>query len=53
MFVLIQRFMLQPGALATKVLCLTQVVSVDELNDDDDYQDILEDMRVECGKFGE
>ncbi|CAN4080032.1 unnamed protein product [Withania somnifera] len=44
--------MLQPGALATKVLCLTQVVSVDELNDDDDYQDILEDMRIECGKFG-
>ncbi|CAN4080039.1 unnamed protein product [Withania somnifera] len=48
----LQRFMLQPGALATKVLCLTQVVSVDELNDDDDYQDILEDMRIECGKFG-
>ncbi|KAJ8545847.1 hypothetical protein K7X08_018430 [Anisodus acutangulus] len=48
----LQRFMLQPGALATKVLCLTQVVSVDELTDDDDYQDILEDMRTECGKFG-
>ncbi|XP_055803316.1 splicing factor U2af large subunit A isoform X1 [Solanum dulcamara] len=48
----LQRFMLQPGALATKVLCLTQVVSVDELKDDDDYQDILEDMRIECGKFG-
>lgn len=45
--------MLQPGALATKVLCLTQVISVDELKDDDDYQDILEDMRIECGKFGE
>lgn len=45
--------MLQPGALATKVLCLTEVVSVDELKDDDDYQDILEDMRIECGKFGE
>nr|ACD67872.1 U2 snRNP auxiliary factor large subunit [Solanum melongena] len=48
----LQRFMLQPGALATKILCLTQVVSVDELKDDDDYQDILEDMRIECGKFG-
>nr|AAG01126.1 BAC19.11 [Solanum lycopersicum] len=48
----LQRFMLQPGALATKVLCLTEVVSVDELKDDDDYQDILEDMRIECGKFG-
>ncbi|KAG5623529.1 hypothetical protein H5410_008747 [Solanum commersonii] len=45
----LQRFMLQPGALATKVLCLTEVVSVDELKDDDDYQDILEDMRIECG----
>ncbi|KAK4711895.1 hypothetical protein R3W88_006408 [Solanum pinnatisectum] len=48
----LQRFMLQPGALATKVLCLTEVVSIDELKDDDDYQDILEDMRIECGKFG-
>lgn len=44
--------MLQPGALATKVLCLTQVVEVDELSNDEDYQDILEDMRTECGKFG-
>ncbi|WMV14760.1 hypothetical protein MTR67_008145 [Solanum verrucosum] len=48
----LQRFMLQPGALATKVLCLTQVVEVDELSNDEDYQDILEDMRTECGKFG-
>ena len=44
--------MLQPGTLATKVLCLTQVVSADELRDDEDYADILEDMRLECGKFG-
>ncbi|CAN4123590.1 unnamed protein product [Withania somnifera] len=48
----LQRLMLQPGALPTKVLCLTQVVEVDELSNDDDYQDILEDMRTECGKFG-
>ncbi|CAA3018354.1 splicing factor U2af large subunit B [Olea europaea subsp. europaea] len=48
----LQRFMLQPGALATKVLCLTQVVTEDELKDDEDYEDILEDMRTECGKFG-
>uniref|UniRef100_A0A5B7BQ83 Splicing factor U2af large subunit n=1 Tax=Davidia involucrata TaxID=16924 RepID=A0A5B7BQ83_DAVIN len=48
----LQRFMLQPAALATKVLCLTQVVSVDELREDEDYEDILEDMRLECGKFG-
>ncbi|XP_042962646.1 splicing factor U2af large subunit B-like isoform X3 [Carya illinoinensis] len=48
----LQKLMLQPGAVATKVVCLTQVVSPDELKDDDDYQDILEDMREECGKFG-
>ncbi|KAF5961300.1 hypothetical protein HYC85_002509 [Camellia sinensis] len=48
----LQRLMLQPVALATKVLCLTQVVTADELKDDEDYEDILEDMRIECGKFG-
>ncbi|KAB1226179.1 Splicing factor U2af large subunit B [Morella rubra] len=48
----LQKLILQPGAVATKVVCLTQVVSPDELKDDDDYQDILEDMREECGKFG-
>lgn len=37
---------------ATKVVCLTNVVTPDELKDDDDYEDILEDMRTECGKFG-
>ncbi|XP_023893143.1 splicing factor U2af large subunit B isoform X1 [Quercus suber] len=49
----LQKLMLQPAAaVATKVVCLTQAVSPDELKDDDDYQDILEDMREECGKFG-
>ncbi|PSR88033.1 Splicing factor U2af large subunit B like [Actinidia chinensis var. chinensis] len=48
----LQRLMLQPAALATKVLSLTQVVNEDELKDDEDYEDILEDMRTECGKFG-
>ncbi|XP_020533127.1 splicing factor U2af large subunit B isoform X5 [Jatropha curcas] len=46
----LQRLMLQP--LPTKVVCLTQVVSVDELKDDEEYEDILEDMRMEGGKFG-
>lgn len=36
----------------TKILCLTEVVSVDELKDDDEYQEILDDMRQESGKFG-
>lgn len=41
-----------PSPLGTKVLCLTQVVTEDELKDDEDYEDIVEDMRLECGKFG-
>ncbi|KAJ8526495.1 hypothetical protein K7X08_028972 [Anisodus acutangulus] len=48
----LQRLMLQPGGLPTKILCLTHVVSADELKDDEDYEDIMEDMRTECGKFG-
>ncbi|KAK4793510.1 hypothetical protein SAY86_023945 [Trapa natans] len=48
----LQKLMYQPGTLATKVVCLTQVVSVDELKDDEEYEDILEDMRLEGGKFG-
>lgn len=42
--------MLQP--VPTKVVCLTQVVTADELKDDEEYEDILEDMRTEGGKFG-
>lgn len=41
-----------PSSVATKVVCLTQVVTADELRDDDEYEDILEDMRLEGGKFG-
>ncbi|KAI3777285.1 hypothetical protein L1987_47084 [Smallanthus sonchifolius] len=51
----LQRMMLQPGAIGTpptKVLSLTQVVTEEELINDEDYEDILEDMKVECGKFG-
>ncbi|KAL7603037.1 hypothetical protein Lser_V15G19748 [Lactuca serriola] len=47
--------MLQPGAIdttATKIICLTQVVTKDELKDDENYEDILEDIKAECGKFG-
>ncbi|KAG7623135.1 RNA-binding domain superfamily [Arabidopsis suecica] len=46
-----QRVMLQPGAVATTVVCLTQVVTEDELRDDEEYGDIMEDMRQEGGKF--
>ncbi|PIM98807.1 Splicing factor U2AF, large subunit (RRM superfamily) [Handroanthus impetiginosus] len=37
----------------TKILCLTEVVTIDELMDDGEYKEILEDMREECQKFGE
>ncbi|KAL6544790.1 hypothetical protein OROMI_023652 [Orobanche minor] len=37
----------------TKILCLTGVVTVDELLDDGEYEEILEDMKEECQKFGE
>ncbi|CAH2076387.1 unnamed protein product, partial [Thlaspi arvense] len=50
----LQRIMFQPppGAPATTVVCLTQVVTEDELRDDEEYEDIMEDMRQEGGKFG-
>ncbi|XP_078441703.1 splicing factor U2af large subunit B-like isoform X5 [Wolffia australiana] len=47
-----KQLILNPGVLPTKVLCLTQVVTADELKDDDEYEDILEDMRVEGSKYG-
>ncbi|KAI3900566.1 hypothetical protein MKW92_045277 [Papaver armeniacum] len=42
----------QAGALPTKVVRLTQAVSADELKDDEEYEDIVEDMRLEGGKYG-
>ncbi|KAM3312646.1 hypothetical protein ACQJBY_032474 [Aegilops geniculata] len=48
-----QKLVLQVGgALPTKVVRLTQVVSADELRDDEEYKDILEDMREEGRKYG-
>lgn len=40
------------GALPTKVVCLTQVISADDLKDDEEYNDILEDMTLEAHKYG-
>ncbi|KAG2302590.1 hypothetical protein Bca52824_031241 [Brassica carinata] len=48
----LQRLMLQPGGTPTKIVCLTQVVSADDLGDDEEYEDIMADMRQEGGKFG-
>lgn len=36
----------------TEVLCLMNMVAPEELIDDDEYQDILEDIRDECSKYG-
>ncbi|XP_033132999.1 splicing factor U2af large subunit A isoform X3 [Brassica rapa] len=47
-----QMNMFQPGPVATTVVCLTQVVTEDELKDDEEFEDIMEDMRQEGGKFG-
>ncbi|XP_024385759.1 splicing factor U2af large subunit B isoform X4 [Physcomitrium patens] len=43
---------MSPVETPTNVVALTQVVSPDELKDDEEYQDILEDMKEECGKYG-
>ncbi|PPR88938.1 hypothetical protein GOBAR_AA31743 [Gossypium barbadense] len=48
----LQRLMLQPQGVPTKVVCLTQAISEDDLRDDEEYGDIVEDMRQEGGKHG-
>nr|GEU29282.1 integrase, catalytic core [Tanacetum cinerariifolium] len=48
------RDMLQPtpiGPPPTKVLSLKQVVTEEELVNDEDYEDIMKHMKIECGKF--
>lgn len=36
----------------TEVLCLMNMVEPSELKDDEEYQDILEDIRDECSNYG-
>lgn len=38
---------------ATKVLCLTQLVPVEDLLDDKEFEDIYQDIQDECSKYGE
>lgn len=40
------------GGQATEVLCLMNMVTTDELVDDEEYEDILIDIQEECGKYG-
>lgn len=37
----------------TEVLCLLNMVVAEELADEEEYEDILEDIREECSRFGE
>jgi len=37
---------------ATQVLCLMNMINVEDLEDDEEYDDILEDVREECSKYG-
>ena len=38
---------------ATEILVLMNMVTPEELLDDEEYEDILEDIKGECGKYGE
>lgn len=42
----------QSQATATEILCLMNMVTEEELLDDEEYEDITEDVKEECGKFG-
>lgn len=37
---------------ATEVLCLMNMVEIEELMDDEEYEEIHEDVRTECSKYG-
>jgi len=37
---------------ATEVLCLLNLVTKEELRDDEEYDDIVDDIKTECNKYG-
>lgn len=41
-----------PSQGETKCLCLLQMVTKEDLMDDNEYNEILEDIREECGNYG-
>ncbi|XP_017077385.2 splicing factor U2AF 50 kDa subunit [Drosophila eugracilis] len=41
------------GGVATEVLCLFNMVLPEELLDNEEYEDILTDIKQECAKYGE
>ncbi|XP_042198257.1 splicing factor U2AF 65 kDa subunit isoform X6 [Callorhinchus milii] len=42
----------QTTGMPTDILCLLNMVSPEELIDDEEYEEILEDIREECSKYG-
>ena len=40
------------GGPASEVLVLMNMVTPDELKDEEEYEDILDDIKEECGKYG-
>jgi len=38
---------------STEVLCLMNMVTVEELKDDEEYEDIVDDIQEECSKYGQ
>ena len=47
-----QSVQLQGPGNPTEVLCLLNMVMPEELGDEEEYEDILEDIREECQKYG-
>ncbi|XP_077431777.1 U2 small nuclear RNA auxiliary factor 2a isoform X3 [Vanacampus margaritifer] len=43
----------QMGGLPTEVLCLMNMVAPEDLVDDEEYEEIVEDVRDECSKYGQ
>lgn len=50
---LVNSSMNQMGGIPTEVLCLMNMVAPEELLDDEEYEDIVEDVRDECSKYGQ
>ncbi|CAI2734545.1 unnamed protein product [Schistosoma spindalis] len=43
---------IRSGGPPTEVLCLMNMIETSELEDDEEYEDIVEDVRAECSKYG-
>lgn len=43
---------LSKDVMATNILCLMNMVTAEELMDDEDYDEIFDDIREECTKYG-